>query len=91
MTSRRSDAAGCRGETDSRSRRYRHKGLVLDGRPVGGNAVLVAADGPLPPEHRPVADGASIFERPALVHLVAGAEPLRDDYAPVDQLETRPG
>lgn len=62
-----------------------------DGRPSGGNVVLLAADGPLPPQRGPAADGASIFERPALVHLVAGAEPLRDDYAPVDQLETRPG
>jgi hypothetical protein len=30
------------------------------------------------------------YERAAVVRLVGGAEPLRDDYAPVDQLETRP-
>jgi 3-deoxy-D-arabino-heptulosonate 7-phosphate (DAHP) synthase len=30
------------------------------------------------------------YERAAFVRLVAGAEGLRDDYAPVDQLETRP-
>jgi spermidine synthase len=60
-----------------------------DGRPAGGNAVLLASNGPLPPEHGPPAAGASAFERAAVVRLVAGAKPLRDDYAPVDQLETR--
>jgi hypothetical protein len=30
-----------------------------------------------------------VFERPALVRLASGAKSLRDDYAPVDQLETR--
>ncbi len=60
-----------------------------DGRPSGDNAVLLATDGRLPPLHtRPVA-GASVFERAAIVRLVAGAEPLRDDYAPVDQLQSR--
>jgi MFS family permease len=62
-----------------------------DGGPVGGNAVLLAADGPLPPEQGPPADGAKVYDRAAVLRLVAGAEPLRDDYAPVDQLETRPG
>lgn len=62
-----------------------------DGRPAGGNAVLLAADGPLPPERGPAAGGASTYDRTAVVHLMAGAEALRDDYAPVDQLETRPG
>jgi hypothetical protein len=31
-----------------------------------------------------------VFERAAVLGLVAAAKPLRDDYAPVDQLETRP-
>ncbi len=61
-----------------------------DGRPDGGNAVLIASNGPLPTEHGPAADGASTLNRTAIAQLVAGAKPLRDDYAPVDQLETRP-
>ena len=60
-----------------------------DGRIYGGNEVLLSSDGPLPREHGPAADGASTYDRAAVAALVAGAEPLRDDYAPVDQLETR--
>jgi MFS family permease len=60
------------------------------GRPHGGNAVLFASDGPLPPEHGSAEDGTGTFGRTAIVQFVAGAQPLRDDYAPVDQLETRP-
>jgi MFS family permease len=64
------------------------------GRPEGGNIVLLASDGPVPIERRPVAqgegEGAATFDHAAVVHLVNGAKPLRDDYAPVDQLETRP-
>jgi MFS family permease len=60
-----------------------------DGRPAGGNEVLLASNGPLPPRRGPAADGASIFERAAVARIVANATPLRDDYAPVDQLETR--
>jgi MFS family permease len=62
---------------------------ATDGRPAGGNAVLLASNGPLPPERKPAADGASTYDRAAIGQLVDGAEPLRDDYAPVDQLETR--
>jgi hypothetical protein len=60
-----------------------------DGRPAGGNAVLLASNGPLPPQHSPPAASASTFDRTAVARLVAGVEPLRDDYAPVDQLQTR--
>lgn len=59
------------------------------GRIYGGNEVLLASNGPLPRAHGPPADGASAYDRAAVVALVAGAAPLRDDYAPVDQLETR--
>jgi spermidine synthase len=60
-----------------------------DGRPAGGNAILFASNGPLPPRRgAPVAE-ASVFDRAALVRLASGARSLRDDYAPVDQLETR--
>jgi hypothetical protein len=30
-----------------------------------------------------------MFDRAAIVHLVGGARPLTDNYAPVDQLQTR--
>lgn len=60
-----------------------------DGRPRGDNAVLLASNGPLPPRHGKPAAGATVFDREAIVHLAAGAKALRDDYAPVDQLETR--
>jgi spermidine synthase len=61
-----------------------------DGRPDGGNAVLFASNGPLPSEHGSAEAGTGAFGRAAIVQLVAGAQPLRDNYAPVDQLETRP-
>ncbi len=61
-----------------------------DGRPVGGNAVILGSAGPLPPQRGPASDGASTYDRAAIAQLVAGDKPLRDDYAPVDQLETRP-
>ncbi|HST54372.1 MAG TPA: fused MFS/spermidine synthase [Solirubrobacteraceae bacterium] len=60
-----------------------------DRRPVQDNEVMLASDGPLPPERSPAAFGATTFDRQAVVQLVAGAESLRDDYAPVDQLQTR--
>lgn len=56
--------------------------------PAGGNAVLLASDRPLPPAVRSSAAGAVAFERATLVRFAAGAEPLRDDRAPADQLLT---
>jgi MFS family permease len=61
-----------------------------DGHPDGGNAILFASNGPLPAEHGSAGDLSGAFDRAAITRLVAGAKPLRDDYAPVDQLETRP-
>jgi MFS family permease len=61
-----------------------------DGKPIGGNAVLLGSNGPLPAPPKHPSNGASVYDRAAVVGLVAGAKPLRDDYAPVDQLETRP-
>jgi spermidine synthase len=60
-----------------------------DGRPAGGNAILFASNSPLPPHQGSPIANASVFDREELVRLVAGAGPLTDDYAPVDQLETR--
>jgi MFS family permease len=60
-----------------------------DGRPAGDNMELFASNGPIPPQRgKPVAN-ATVYDRAAIARLVAGAEPLRDDYAPVDQLQTR--
>jgi MFS family permease len=60
-----------------------------DGRPAGDNEVLIASNGPLPPVTKPPVGGAHVFDRASVVRLVGGAEALRDDYAPVDQLQTR--
>lgn len=60
-----------------------------DGRPLGGNEVMLASDGPLPRTRSKPADAARAYEGVALARLVRGASRLRDDYAPVDQLETR--
>jgi spermidine synthase len=55
----------------------------------GGNAVLFASDRKLP-EAIGAVPGAGVITggRPEIEELVAGAEPLRDDYAPADQLLT---
>lgn len=60
-----------------------------DVRPAGGNEVLLASNGPLPKARKRAAEGATAYDRAAVVRLAAGVQPLRDDYAPVDQLETR--
>lgn len=59
-------------------------------RPTGGNEVLLASSGPLPLPHGAAAAGAGRLERAAIARLAHGAIVLRDDYAPVDQLDTRP-
>lgn len=61
-----------------------------DGRPAGGNEVLLASNAPLPVLGSPL-PGGSAYSQATLVKLVGAAKPLRDDYAPVDQLETRHG
>lgn len=65
--------------------------VAMIGPPAGtfGNHVLVASDeplelGPVDPAEGVVVDGA------ALDALVGAAQVLRDDFAPVDQLVTRP-
>jgi spermidine synthase len=82
-----------RAESATLLRAFKNLRLVTpageDGRPAGDNGILFASNGPLPPRHgAPVAE-ASVFDRAAIVRLVAGARALTDDYAPVDQLETR--
>ncbi len=60
-----------------------------DGRPLGGNEVMIASDQPLPLAGKTPVEDASTFDAAALGHLAKGATRLTDDYAPVDQLETR--
>lgn len=61
-----------------------------DGRPAGGNAVIFASDQPFPKGARSNAEGASTYNLPSVEWLAGDTEPLRDDYAPADQLLTRP-
>jgi spermidine synthase len=60
------------------------------GRLKGGNFVMFASNANMPLPPGPNAFGAVTFGRAAVAKLAAGATPLRDDYAPVDQLVTRP-
>jgi len=82
-----------RAEAASLERVFRNLRMITaagkDGRPAGGNAVLIASDAPLPPQDGPPAAGATIFDQAAVLRLAAGAKQLTDDYAPVDQLQTR--
>jgi spermidine synthase len=76
---------------------FRHLRIVTFGElehPEGGNAVLLASDRPIPPS----ADYEVVNEKERVTTLSeqetrafsAGSEPLRDDYAPADQLLTTP-
>jgi len=66
-------------------------GAQPGGAPAGGNEVLLASNGPLPRLSGRPAAGAVVYQESAIEQLAAGAQPLTDDYAPVDQLETRKG
>jgi len=72
---------------------FKHVRMVTpageDARPLGGNAVLLASNDALPAQLAAPAAGASVFETTAIAQLAGGAEPLRDSFAPVDQLQTR--
>jgi hypothetical protein len=57
-----------------------------EGRPAGGNLVLIASERPLSPAVAPASRGARSYDRAAVARLAAGADPLTDDDAPADQL-----
>ena len=63
--------------------------LVDQPGPDGGNLVLLASDAPLPPSTASTARGARPLYRAAVMTLAAGADPLTDAAAPVDQLLSR--
>jgi len=57
-----------------------------DGEPVGGNVVFLASDRALAPGVRSTSRGARTFDRAAVARIARGADVLRDDDAPADQL-----
>jgi spermidine synthase len=71
---------------------FRHIGMVTfsdrANRPTWGNVVLVASDRPLPKSWGPKGKGAYTYGQPMVEQLASEGDPLRDDYAPVDQLRT---
>jgi SAM-dependent methyltransferase len=54
----------------------------------GGNLVLLASDAPLADGVGSTARGARTLDRAGVVRFARGAQPLRDDDAPADQLLT---
>ena len=58
------------------------------GGPAGGNLVFLASERPLPAGARFGSRGARTFDRAAVARFAGGADPLRDDDAPADQLLT---
>ena len=65
---------------------FEHVTLVGRPGPAGGNLVLLAADEPIPARATPRSRGASAYGGAALARVVGGAQVLRDDHAPADQL-----
>lgn len=60
-----------------------------DERPLGGNLILVGSDRRISwivRSRSARAEGLSTYTHPVVEELALGAEPLRDDFAPVDQL-----
>jgi spermidine synthase len=59
-------------------------------RPTGGNAVLLASDGPIPDAAGSENKFATTLRPHEVESFAEGAQVLRDDYAPADQLLTTP-
>ena len=74
---------------------FRHVRIVTNGElehPAGGNAVLLASDRPIPAAadtENPKTFETTLSE-PEVKSFAADAEKLSDDYAPADQLLTKP-
>ncbi|HXS47673.1 MAG TPA: fused MFS/spermidine synthase, partial [Solirubrobacterales bacterium] len=60
------------------------------GEPYGGNAVFYASDQQIPRRTHSSAENAVTYSRADVEEIAGNSEPLRDDYAPVDQLLTLP-
>ena len=65
--------------------------LVAFPGPAGGNQVLLASDRPSGAGPGSTARGARTMDRAAVERFTAGADVLRDDDAPADQLLSAPG
>lgn len=59
-----------------------------NGEPYGDNMVLLASDRPIAKPRGTRREGGFLYGQPVVETMAAGTEPLRDDYAPVDQLRT---
>jgi spermidine synthase len=74
---------------------FRHVRIVTFGElehPAGGNAVLLASDRPIPSTANTESEKTftTTLSEPEVKSFAADAEKLRDDYAPADQLLTKP-
>lgn len=58
--------------------------------PIGGNAVLLASDRAIPSAAGSTSENVTTIGPQEVEAFAAGAEALRDDYAPADQLLTTP-
>lgn len=59
-----------------------------NGEPFGDNVVLLASDSPIAKPVGTRREGGFLYRRQIAETIAEGAEPLRDDFAPVDQLRT---
>jgi spermidine synthase len=62
--------------------------LAEDGEPYGGNIVLIASDRPLKASVGANTPIARTYDQASVEQFAGDAQPLRDDFAPVDQLRT---
>ncbi len=72
---------------------FKHVRIVTFGQlehPAGGNAVLLASDRPIPAAADSEGEFTTTLSESETRALAQGAESLRDDYAPADQLLTQP-
>jgi MFS family permease len=58
--------------------------------PAGGNAVIIASDIERAYPYDPAVDGVFLYDRAEVEAYAKGGTRLRDDFAPVDQLISRP-
>jgi spermidine synthase len=72
---------------------FRHVQIVTYGakeRPLGGNAVFLASDAPIPSAAGTENRIATTIREAEVRSFAQSAQPLHDDYAPTDQLLTTP-
>jgi len=77
-----------RAELATLARRFEHLAVIAPPDGPAGNHVLVASDRPMDIAE-PQPDEGRLVVGAALDRFIGGAEPLRDDFAPADQLLSR--